>query len=302
MDECVLAIDLTHRSLTVALVGCAGLLGEPSSLNLEELAPADKPELALDRMLTLLSRKAKTAPAAPRRAFLSVTGELDQERARILRHHPSGWLDGQALPEKLSAALGLPVSMERREVVLLSCDRALLSLPEDALVVGCYIDDHYESAIWNRGAMILGRNGLAGNASHLPIHGREDICSCGRIGCADLYCAGVRLRQIHGMIFTDTPLDEIFMRHWEHPIIRDYLSMMAYPVAFEAKLLDHDFIILGGSVPALAGFPLADLEQEVLDHLNLAGGHPPAFIASATDAVTGVVCAGRYAFMLGGDG
>ena len=300
MDEYVLAVDFSHRTVTAALVGFKGLIGDSAALELGELAPDGSPESAWERLRMFLAGRADASPERPGRVFLSVTGELDRERTRILKYHPSGWLDGQALPEKLSAALGLPVSMDRREVVILSCDRVLMSLPDDSIIVGCYIDDHYESSVWNRGTVFRGRNGLAGGASHLPVHGREDVCFCGKSGCADLYCAGVRLRQINDMIFTDTPLDEIFVRHRDHPIIRDYLSMVAYPVAVDAKLFDPDFVVLGGIVPAMADFPLLDLEDEVVRHLNLAGGQPPIFMPSVVKAETGALCAGRYAFMTGG--
>ncbi len=295
-DDCIFAIDFTHDSMTAAFVDPGNPAQGQAGFDLRDfLAGESEP---LDKLVALLSAKARTAPGRIRAAALSLPCDLDPARKRVLNFPQAAWLNDKPLPEILEKALGTPALMERRGVVLLICDRAMLSLPEDCLAVGCYVDMHYESAIWHRGAPILGRNGAAGNIMHMTIHDREDNCFCGKSGCVDLYGAGVRLRQMHTMIFPDTPMDELFVRHGDHPLIRDYLSMMAYPIAIEANILDPDFIILGGTIPSMRGFPMKTLEEQIRQHCyHPIPGREPVFLASAAGAMDGVSCVAQYAAM-----
>jgi allose kinase len=111
----------------------------------------------------------------------------------------------------------------------------------------------------------------------------------------DLYGAGLRLAQLHSMIFPDLKKDELFEKEGDHPLILDYIATMAYPLAMEANLLDPDFLILGGAIPAMPGFPLKTLEEQVLTQCHRpADREGPVFLASAASTMPGVVCAAQY--------
>ncbi len=192
--------------------------------------------------------------------------------------------------------LGVPAVMERRAVVSLFYDRIMLGLPEDCLAVGCYVDTHFTSAIWSNGRFVPGKNGAAGNIAHMPMAGREDPCFCGKAGCVDLYGAGVRMAQIHSMIFPDREMEELFEREGNHPIILDFISTMAYPLAIEANIIDPDFLIIGGSIPAMRGFPRKFLEEQVIKQCyRPSEDHTATFLASVAGETPGVVCAAQYA-------
>ncbi len=293
-DDCVFAIDFTHENMTAAFVGPDGTVHEQAGFDLCDFLAGDSEPM--DKLLTLLAAKARTAPGPIRLAAAALPCDLDAARRRVQNFPQANWLDGKPFPELVEKALGIPSVMERRGVVTLVCDHAILSLPEDCLAVGCYVDTHYESAIWHRGAPVMGRNGGAGNIMHMTIHDREDACFCGKSGCVDLYGAGIRLRQMHTMIFPDTPLEELFVRHGDHPIIRDYLSMMAYPIAIESNILDPDFIILGGAIPSMRDFPMRTLEEQIRRHSYRAVPESgPTFLASAAGQMGGVACIAQYA-------
>jgi allose kinase len=292
-DAPVFAIDFTAEGLTAAFVSADGGQEGLAGFDLCDFHAGG--EKAFDKMLGLLLAKARTGDSISAVA-LSMACDLDASRTTIVNYPQATWLNGQPLPGILETALGVPVVMERRAVVSLHYDRAMLGLPESCLAIGCYIDTHYDSAIWHNGAPLLGRNGAAGNIAHMTIHGREDNCFCGKTGCVDLYGAGMRLQQLHTMIFPDTPIAELFVLHGEHPIIMDYLRMMAYPIAIEVNILDPDFLILGGSVPAYPEFPLRALETAIVDHrYRPASEHDTVFLPSAASMTPGVVCAAQYA-------
>ncbi len=293
-DAPVFAIDFTSEGLAAAFVSADGEQEGLAGFDLSDFdADADQ---AFDKLVALLAAKAR-AGGAIGAAALSMPCDLDASRSMIVNYPEAPWLNGQRLPDILKGALGAPVAMERRAAVSLHYDRAMLGLPEDCLAVGCYIDTHYDSAIWHNGGLMMGKNGGAGNISHMTIHDREDNCFCGKAGCVDLYGAGMRFQQLHAMIFPDTPREELFLHHGEHPIIMDYLRMMAYPIAMALNILDPDFLILGGSVLSSPGFPLGALQAAIAEHsYRPAPGREATFLPSAASAVPGVVCAAQYAF------
>ncbi len=292
-DAPVFAVDITADGLSAAFVSADGDQDGLAGVDWSDIS-ADE-SLAFDKLVDLLCAKARTGGAICA-AALSMACDLDVSRTAVINHPHAPWLNGRPLPKILKNSLGVPVAMERRAAVLLHYDRAMLGLPENCLAVGCYIDVHYDSAIWHNGGFIMGKNGAAGNISHMTIHDREDNCFCGKAGCVDLYGAGTRFQQLHSMIFPDTPREELFLRHGDHPIVMDYLRMMAYPIAMELNILDPDFLILGGSVPSYPGFPLEALQAAILEHsYRPASGRGIAFLPSAASTVPGVVCAARYA-------
>lgn len=293
-ENCFFAIDFTHEGMTAAFVlpdgsdiGAAGL--DLADFRVGETDPIDK-------LAAMLMAKARTAPGPIRAVIASLPCDMDRERTRIVNFPQASWLSGQPLPEILTRVTGSPALMERRAVIRLACDQEFLELPSNDLSVGCYIETHYETAIWHRGGPVTGRNGMAGNVMHMTIHDREDACFCGKHGCVDLYGAGARLRQMHSMIFPDTPMDEIFVHHGTHPLILDYLSMMAYPIAMEANILDPDHIIIGGAVPSMRGFPRKVLEDDI-SRLSYRPDPDatPLLLASAVSGMPGTVCAAMYA-------
>lgn len=263
-DGCIFAIDITSDTLTAAFVYADGREEGSSGFDLADFMTGETGHL--EKMVSLLAAKARTAAAPIRTVAVAIPCDLSPDRRTVVNFPHALWLNNQPLAEILEGALSAPVVMERRAVTMLCCDHALLGLPADALVVGCYVDTHYDNAIWYCGKPLLGKNGMAGNIGHMTIQEREDNCFCGKLGCVDLYGAGLRLNQLHNMIFPDTPREDLFVKHGDHPIVQDYLSMMAYPIAIEANILDPDFLILGGSIPAMRGFPRATLEDAIRRH------------------------------------
>jgi allose kinase len=294
MDTCVFTVEITSGSVRAAFVSPDRRISGLAVFDLDKFSgePSDQPE----KLIALLAAKARNTPAPIDSAFLLMGCDIDREETRVTNHPAASWLVGYPLANSLSAALNVPASMRRRSQAFLSLDMETLDLPKDCLAVGCYVGSHIENAVWYRGAPIAGRNGIAGNIAHFVVHGREDACFCGKNGCIDMYGAGRRLRQIHSMIFPDTELEEIFLRLGDHPILRDYLSMMSYPIAMESNLLDPDFVIIGGWIPAMPGFPRKQLEEEIVRLRYLPGdGAGPVFLSSAIEPATALAHVGAFA-------
>lgn len=222
----------------------------------------------LEKLLALLMAKMRTAPEAIDLIAVMVDCDVTPDRRGVLNFPGASWLADGPVADFLEKNLGKPVVLDHRAKALLAYDMALLGIPTDVITIGCYINAFYESAIWCRGAFLNGKSGAAGNIGHMPVHGREDVCRCGKSGCIELYGAGVRLKQMHSLIFPDFPLQELFVENANHPIIHDFLTMMAYPIAVEADILDPDFIVLGGDIPMMNSFPIEIVEQAIRDQAH----------------------------------
>ncbi len=251
----------------------------------------------MEKLTALLAAKMRTAPGDVAAVCISSDCDLSPDRRSVVDSPNAIWLNGKPIVDILGQSLGKPVFLERRAHVSLNYDRVLLGLPAESVIIGCYINDGYESAIWCRGAMLAGRSGAAGNIGHMPVHGREDNCRCGKAGCVELYGAGYRLKQLHSLIFPDIQLEELFVQHAEHPLLQDFLNMMAYPLAVEANVLDPDFIVIGGFIPTLPNFPMRNLESS-LRQLTYQP-YPSETLALTPSAIRDgdcILCAAHYAF------
>ena len=254
----ILAIDIAGGSLAASFVSDSLDAADVSRLDLAGFAGGDIPPK--EKLVALLSAKMHAAPGDVCALSIALDCDLSPDRRSIVNSSGAGWMSGEPLADILESAFGKPVILDRRAQVFLDYDRMTLGLPSDSLIVGCYINNYYENAIWCGGAMMTGKSGMAGNIGHMPVHGREDNCYCGKCGCAELYGSNYRLRQIHSLIFPDIPYEEIFDRHADHPILQDFLHMMVYPIAVEVNLLDPDFLVIGGDIPAMSNFPLRNIE------------------------------------------
>ncbi len=298
-DDSIFAIEITSDELTAAFVYPDGTEKGTASFDLADFRAGEA--RPLDKLIGLLQAKVRMGRENIAGVVLMLSCALDGKRERIVLFPNATWLNDQPLGQMLRDALEVPVVMERRSLALLTCDRAMLGLPENCLAIGCYVETHYDAAIWHNGGVVTGLNGTAGDIAHLAIQGREDTCFCGKAGCVNLYGAGGRLRQIQNMIFPDTPMEQLFVLHGDHPIVLDYLEMMAYPIAMGMNFLDPDYLIVGGKIPQMPGFPREVLYQEIKRHLYRPesdhANRQETILDSTMGMISGVASAAMYARM-----
>lgn len=290
----IFAIDFTSEEMTAAFVSRDGVPRETAGFDLSDfLAGESSP---LDKLVGLLAAKSRMSGSDIEATVITMPCDLDAKREKVVHFPQAPWLNGRLLPAILHETLGVPVLMERRSLAMLEFDLAMLGIPAEAVAIGCYIDLQYDVSIWHNGNPVVGHNGRAGNIMHLPVQDREDMCYCGRVGCAGLYGTGLRLRQIHSMIFPDTPMEELFEEHGDHPIVLDFLRMMAYPIAMSVNFSDPDFLVLGGDVVGMRGFPRDVLEGEIRKAVYRPGDGGATIMSSTVgELVPAVVCGAQYA-------
>lgn len=292
----VFAVDFSWEGMTAAFVDENGVSRDEAGFDLSDFLAGETG--AMEKLTALLAAKARMSGGQLDAMSLTMPCDMDLQREKVVNFPQAAWLNGRPLPSIMRDILGVPVIMERRSVTMLAFDMMMLGLPTESLAIGCYIDMQYNVAIWHKGVPVLGHNGRAGNIMHLSVHGREDHCFCGKIGCVGLYGTGVRLQQLHSMIFPDTPRDQLFKVHGDHPIVLDFLQMMAYPIAMAVNYSDPDYLILGGEILGMPGFPRKYLGEEIEKAIYQPGDEGTKILPSTTgEMASGVVCGAQYARM-----
>lgn len=61
-------------------------------------------------------------------------------------------------------------------------------------------------------------------------------------------------------------MGELFLRYGQTPELRRFVDRMAMAVATEVNILDPHTVLVGGGVPAMAGFPRDYFRERILLH------------------------------------
>ena len=70
--------------------------------------------------------------------------------------------------------------------------------------------------------------------------------------CMENLAGGKYLARLRQESYPDTPIEELFTRHGEEPLLQQFVDRMAQAVSTELTILDSDYVLIGGGVPAPA--------------------------------------------------
>lgn len=188
---------------------------------------------------------------------VGIPAALDKERRVVLQAPNVPGLDGQPVAELLEKALGLPVFLSKDVDLLLTYDLLEQKLPEDSLIVGIYFGTGIGNSIYCNGKLLVGKNGVAGELGHIPQLCSEAVCGCGNVGCMEPLGGGRRLEELCRTRFPGTHVSQIYQCHGDDPEVLAQVDAMAATVATEVNILDPDYVIIGGGLTQMAGFPSA---------------------------------------------
>lgn len=163
--------------------------------------------------------------------------------------------DNIDLATPLQTALNIPVFIDRDVNYLLLNDIKQCSLDVNSTILGFYIGTGFGNAVYIDGKFHTGKNGVAGELGHIPLHGIAERCTCGNIGCAEVICSGKHLEELAKNCFPGTEIANIFAEHADDKRIREFVEDLAIPIATEVNILDPDTIIVAGGVVIMKGFP-----------------------------------------------
>lgn len=165
--------------------------------------------------------------------------------------------------DPMEKALKVPVLLDNDVNYLLLTEIVKHKLDGQGIVLGFYLGTGLGNAIYYQDHFIAGKHGSAAELGHIPVLGAQDACPCGNNGCIEMYASGKTLQKLHEENFADTPFEELFVRHAQDELIVSFLDTFAIAIATEVNLLDPDYVILGGGVLQMKGFPKTVLEAAV---------------------------------------
>lgn len=186
---------------------------------------------------------------------VGIPAALDKARRVVLQAPNVPGLDGQPVAEQLEQALGLPVFLSKDVDLLLTYDLMEQKLPEDGLIVGIYFGTGIGNSIYCNGKLLVGKNGVAGELGHIPQLCSQTVCGCGNVGCMEPLGGGRRLEELCRTRFPGTHVSQIYQCHGNDPEVLAQVDAMAATVATEVNILDPDYVIIGGGLTQMAGFP-----------------------------------------------
>lgn len=174
-------------------------------------------------------------------------------------------LDSLDLGIELEKRLGLPIFVDRDVNFILTYDIHTRNLDPDGnrTILGCYLGTGFGNSLYIDGKVHLGKHGSAGELGHIPLYGVEKRCPCGQQGCTESLISGRYLAELTQQAFPGCPINDVFVQHGDDERIVRFVRDIAIPVATEITLLDPDYVILGGGVLAMNGFPMDALLKEI---------------------------------------
>ncbi len=191
---------------------------------------------------------------------------VDAGRRRLFSSTNFPGLEGIDLVSELEERLAYPVFIEHDAYYLLAYDIWKSGVDKKGTIVGCYFGTGLGNAMYINGQPYIGKNGTACELGHLPLPLNDTMCSCGNRGCIEMFSCGKALERIAKEHYPGMFIGDLFSRHREDKILKDFVEYMSVAIAAEANILDPDYIFVGGGLVQMKDFPKDYLVERVLDH------------------------------------
>lgn len=189
---------------------------------------------------------------------------LNRERTKILQAPNLSYIENLPVVEYLEGRLNVPVFAEHDVTFALCYDMRKYDVPSEGITCGIYFGTGIGNAIMIDGVPLLGRNGVAGELGHIPVYGSDEPCGCGLVGCMENVAGGKYLARIRRELWPDSDIAEIFTEHGNDSPVREFVAMIAACSVTEINILDPDYVIIGGGVVNMKGFPRETLHREIV--------------------------------------
>ncbi|EOS22780.1 hypothetical protein C806_03393 [Lachnospiraceae bacterium 3-1] len=199
---------------------------------------------------------------------MGLPATLNRERTVLLQAPNIPNMENLPIAAALTESFHIPVYLEKDVSMALYYDKRKYHIPDCEVLVGCYFGTGIGNAIMINGRILAGRNGTAGELGHIPVDGSSLPCGCGNVGCMEnlaggKYLAGLRLER-----YQDTYIGDIFTVHGSEDELLLFVDRIAMAVATEINILNPDYILIGGGVPAMKDFPQSYLDERIHFHVR----------------------------------
>lgn len=294
--QCIVGLDIGGTNCRIGLVDRSNNLYHPQILNTAELQ-------VNDCFLEGLQSFTKDYINQYQKDFdilaisMGFPSTISSDRKVVISTPNIDGLDNVPIVSLFEDVFDIPVFINRDVNMLLFHDIQYFHLPKNQITLGFYIGTGLGNAIYINGEILLGKNGVAGELGHIPILGNKKRCACGNEGCIEAIAAGRYLEELCQTRFAGTPIKDVYLRHLDTPQIREQVEYLSIPIATEINIFDPHYIILGGGILHMEGFPKEMLEEFIRKHTRKP--YPAeglSILYSLSEQENGIIGAGIYGF------
>ncbi len=267
MDKsCVLGIDIGGTRIRFGVVDRGGAVLYQKTAFIAQYDPTH----FVDGLCQSMDEVCGALPEECRLKAITVgvPSTLSRDRKVVLSTPNIPALNNIALGEILENRFHLPVFVERDVNFLLYYDCRDLKIPSEGIVMACYLGTGIGNAVSIGGELLIGRNGAACELGHIPVYLQKERCVCGNVGCIETIASGKYLAALTEADYPGEDISFVFEKHGSDKQIEAFIEALSLPVATEINLLDPDYVIIGGGIPAMQGFPKALFEEKMMEHVR----------------------------------
>lgn len=257
----VIGIDIGGTSFRIGAVDEAGTVSEFQKIPVKQVLLTEDPLQDLTTFLRSYSEGIDVEAIA-----IGFPATLDAERQTVLQAPNIAFMENLPVVKVLSEELKIPVFIERDVTMALYYDCQKYHIPNQGIVCGFYFGTGIGNAISINGVPLVGKNGTAGELGHIPVDGSDEVCGCGNVGCMENLAGGKYLEHLRSVAFKGTHISDIFYKYPNDTRLHQFVDRMAMTVATEINILNPHVILIGGGVPAMAGFPKEYLLERIRFH------------------------------------
>ncbi len=261
MEKVIIGIDIGGTHFRIGAVRESGAVENFRKLPTAQIIHSDD---VLSDLADFIAEYSKDM--AVEAVSIGFPATLDRTREMVLQAPNLKFMEKLPVVSVLSGRLGVPVCAERDVTMALCYDTVKYGIPCEGITCGFYFGTGIGNAISIDGKPLCGKNGTVGELGHIPADGSDVPCGCGNVGCMENLAGGKYLAQLQKEHYSDTSIGELFTKHGEEPLLRQFVDRMAVAVATEINILDPDHVLVGGGVANMPGFPKDELHRRILAH------------------------------------
>ena len=210
--------------------------------------------------------------------------------------HGRRLLDYVNLGERLQKEIGIPVYVNKDTNCLLYYDREYFRLFDKNIIVVCYIGTGLGGSVMLNNEILQGKNGMAMDIGHISFYHSQNVCNCGKCGCAETHASGALLQKIWKENFFDEDFENIFVKYSDTRIIKEFIYSCALVVSGLGTVFAPDVYIFGGGVMEMRGFPGKEFEHYLRCQLGRASANNDFKIYySEKNRIKGIIGAAIFA-------
>jgi len=257
-DMDIVGIDIGGTHFRIGTVGTKNTVTDFRKIPVNQIFSSSDPMDDLSRYLSAYCEGKDIAAVS-----IGFPATLDAKRRTVLQAPNVPFMENLPVVEVLSQRMGIPVHIERDVIMAMEYDCHQFQVPPMGVICGFYFGTGIGNGIFIHGMPLVGKDGTAGELGHIPVDGNMLPCGCGNTGCMETVAGGKYLAELSRGVFKGTHISELFVKHGNDPLLKQFVNRMAISVATEVNLLNPDVILIGGGVPSMTNFPKEFLLERI---------------------------------------